>query len=149
MSADAHVEWLTQPTGRTVWLDDGTEQPETNWMAQAKPGDRTGPYELAPVQLGGRPVWVRFGVQPAKTVLTRVLMLAESQAGDAHGETWRRANCTCEYVDVGVGPHMKVAENPECPVCTEFGYAAWAYKNGTDDEKAAATAYLDEVLGSL
>jgi hypothetical protein len=26
-------------------------------------------------------------------------------------------NCQCEYVDVGVGPLMKVAEMPDCPVC--------------------------------
>lgn len=28
-----------------------------------------------------------------------------------------RKQCTCEYVDVGVGPLMKVAESWDCPVC--------------------------------
>lgn len=28
-----------------------------------------------------------------------------------------RQQCNCEFVDVGVGPLMKVAENYDCPVC--------------------------------
>jgi hypothetical protein len=56
--------------------------------------------------------------------------------------------CDCEFVDVGVGPWMKVAENPQCPVCTEFGRAWWDVQHGTPQDRAAAQAYLDRVLGS-
>jgi hypothetical protein len=51
--------------------------------------------------------------------------------------------CTCEFVDIGIGL-QKVAETPDCPYCTELGYACWALENGTPAEKAAAQAYLAE-----
>lgn len=33
-----------------------------------------------------------------------------------------KRNCWCEFVDIGVGS-QRVAENPECPVHTEIGFA--------------------------
>jgi hypothetical protein len=149
MTADEYVEWSAQPDGRMVWLDDGTQVPETNWMAKAVPGDRTGPFELSPVELSGLPVWVRFDVHPPRTVIQATMWLAEKLARDAGApRPDRQGDCTCEYVDIGIG-QQKVAENPDCPVCTEFGYAAWAVKCGTPDEQAAAREYLAEVLGGV
>jgi hypothetical protein len=56
-------------------------------------------------------------------------------------------SCCCEFADVGVGPWMKVAESPECPVCTEFGRALWDVRHGTPQARSEAQAYLDRVLG--
>jgi hypothetical protein len=72
--------------------------------------------------------------------LVLALNAAERMAGD------REYPCVCEHADIGIGL-MKVAENPECPRCTEPGYALWAEVNGTDEEKQAARAYLDALLG--
>jgi hypothetical protein len=45
----------------------------------------------------------------------------------------------------------KVAEDGECPACTEFGYAVWAVRSGTPAEQLVAAVYLDELerLGEL
>jgi hypothetical protein len=67
--------------------------------------------------------------------------LAEAEA--AARDTRPQPVCTCEFVDIGVGS-QKVGEAPDCPYCTEFGYAAWAAEHGTDPEKEAARAYLAE-----
>jgi hypothetical protein len=72
--------------------------------------------------------------------LVLALHAAERLAGD------REYPCVCEHADIGIGL-MKVSEHPECPRCTETGYALWAEVNGTDAEKLAARAYLDELLG--
>ena len=58
-------------------------------------------------------------------------------------------DCKCEFVNVGVGPWMKVAEYPDCPACTLLGFAAWALESGTPDEKRHATAYLREWEASM
>jgi hypothetical protein len=72
--------------------------------------------------------------------LVLALHAAERLAGD------REYDCVCEHADIGIGL-MKASESPECPRCTEVGYALWAEVNGTDGEKQAARAYLDFVLG--
>jgi hypothetical protein len=56
-----------------------------------------------------------------------------------------RLECKCWYEDIGIGL-QKVAETPDCPYCTEFGYAAWALEHGTPPERVAARAYLDEAM---
>jgi hypothetical protein len=55
--------------------------------------------------------------------------------------------CSCEFADIGIGL-MKVAESPECPACTLFGYALWALREGTPLERSAARDYLDWLFGS-
>jgi hypothetical protein len=39
------------------------------------------------------------------------------------------ATCTCHHVDVGIGS-QKVSEDPECPVCTEYGRVALYLADG-------------------
>jgi hypothetical protein len=106
--------------------------------------------------LGGEPVPLGSLITMYSPFLLRVstpASMALAQAFAASKQSRQAAGqaepyvCQCEFVDVGVGPHMKVAENPECPECTEFGYAVWAYSFGMPAEKAAAKAYLFEVLG--
>jgi hypothetical protein len=144
-------EDAVQFTGQEVWLDSGLRQPETKFMAQAKPGDRSGAYELSPVRLSGLPVWVRFDVQPPRTVLQASLWLAEKMALSEEGlglARTARVRCTCEFVDIGIGL-QKVSENPDCPACTELGYACWAVQHGTPDERVAARAYVNDFFGPV
>ena len=74
--------------------------------------------------------------------VSRELVLALRAAENAAPA--RDLPCSCEYVDNGLGL-MKVAEDPGCPHCTEFGYAWWAVTNGTEPEREAARAYLNEL----
>jgi hypothetical protein len=72
------------------------------------------------------------------------VQVALAEAEQAARETRPQPVCTCEFADVGTGPPYKVAESPDCPYCTEFGYAVWAAAHGTDPEREAARAYLAE-----
>jgi hypothetical protein len=45
--------------------------------------------------------------------------------------------CWCEFVDIGVGC-QKVYENPDCPVCTREGEAAWYFNALTPHIRRAA-----------
>jgi hypothetical protein len=83
---------------------------------------------------------------PDTSGVPRELVLALRVAEQHAAPDGREYPCQCEFADVGIGS-MKVAESPECPRCTETGYALWAEANGTDEEKQAARAYLDELLG--
>lgn len=83
---------------------------------------------------------------PDASGVPRELVLALRAAEQQAAPDGREYDCVCEHADIGIGS-MKVAESPECPRCTETGYALWAEVNGTDDEKLAARAYLDVLLG--
>lgn len=52
-------------------------------------------------------------------------------------------DCVCHMVDVGIGL-LKAGEDPGCPNCVLEGFADWAVKNGTPEEKAAAGVFLRE-----
>jgi hypothetical protein len=100
------------------------------------------PYCVARRSEGGTGLPERTPAQQALAEVSVITAEARREAGIY--DAWAQ-NCHCEFADVGVGPLMKVAEQPDCPVCTEFGYALWALAHGTPHEKAAAAAYLDEM----
>jgi hypothetical protein len=55
-SPEAWQEWLTAHTGGTAWVD-GKPEPETNFMARAKPGEVTGGYVKSAATHLGMAVW--------------------------------------------------------------------------------------------